>query len=78
MLKKIVGWPTAYLLYIIGDVVSKVINVVDVYTPEQRLYDLRADLVIDILYPMYRRAVLWSVRINDWAGLSLWKTPFED
>ena len=57
-MKKIIGWPVAHLLYLLGDLVSRLMN--------------RWDGVFGVLYPVYNRLMVWSCDVNDWAGLKLW------
>jgi hypothetical protein len=62
-MKKIIAWPLCWGLFIFGDLMCRLIHV----TPE-RLY-------ISGMYQLYNKPMLWSVRLNDWAGLSLWSKP---
>jgi hypothetical protein len=52
-LKSIVGWPAAWLLYYLGDLVSKPLNA----------WDWAA-----FLYPAYNRLMLASSSVQDWSG----------
>lgn len=62
-MKKIIGWPIAHLLYILGDCIARLMNACN---------------GLSFLYPIYNRLMLWSCDVNDWAGLSLWTKPKRD
>lgn len=53
-MKKIIGWPLTWLLFWLGDLVSKPMHYFDWWW----------------LYPVYNNLMGWSVDVQDWAGLS--------
>lgn len=58
--RKVIAWAPMHALYWTGHVVSLVLNRIDSHRAFMRLY------------PAYNRCMVWSMRINDWAGFDLW------
>lgn len=56
-----VGWLLCNICYGIGHAISRAMQFRDWEWPAE------------LLYPVYNRMMLWSLRINDAFGLSLWK-----
>ncbi len=52
MIKKFIGYVVSWLLYGLGDLVSKPMHYIDLWW----------------LYPVYNRLMIWSYDIQDWAG----------
>ena len=65
--RKVVAWLPAHALYIVGDLVCRVLN---------RIPDWEAkpvEWLASGLYRIYNRCMCLSCDINDWGGLTLWK-----
>ena len=60
--RKVIAWAPMWTLYWTGHWVSVALN---------RLPDNATRLFMRV-YPVYNRCMVWSMRINDWAGFSLW------
>lgn len=57
-IKKILGWPACQVLYYGGCFVHQIMNLHE---------------KLGRLYPIYGYLMTKSVKVNDWAGLNLWK-----
>jgi hypothetical protein len=55
----VIAWPLAYGCFWTGDFVSRLAELGDGWFGR--------------FYPLYNRLMLWSLRLNDWGGLRLWK-----
>lgn len=53
-MKKIVAWPLTWILFWMGDLISRPMNYLDWAW----------------LYPAYNRLMIWSVDVQDWAGVN--------
>jgi hypothetical protein len=61
--KKLVAWPLVQLLYYFGDGVARLMH----YVPDDW------ERAGDFGYWLYSRPMQCSWRLNDWAGLKVWK-----
>jgi hypothetical protein len=62
-----VAWLPAHALFWTGDITCRVLN---------RIPDWEAkpvEWISGLLYRTYNRCMLLSLRLNDWAELSIWK-----
>jgi hypothetical protein len=57
--RAVIAWPLAYGCFWTGDFVSRLAELGDGWFGR--------------FYPLYNRLMLWSLRLNDWGGLRLWK-----
>lgn len=61
--KKIVAWLPAWTCYMLGHWTCMLMQYA------------KLEFLFEVLYPVYNKLMLWSLRLNDWAGLSLWIDP---
>jgi hypothetical protein len=58
IIKKLIAYPFVHLFYYLGDFVSRFNNFIK-WT--------------DLGYKIYGKFMFWSMELNDWAGLNIWK-----
>lgn len=66
MIRKLIGWPVAQALYYLGHWASLILNRLPSMDTEQPSCGAEALLAI------YNGCMVKSMRVNDWAGLSIW------
>ena len=62
-MKKLIGWPVGWALFWIGDGFSFLCN----------RYNW-----LSWMYIPYNKFMIWSVYVNDWAGLDIWKAEYTE
>lgn len=67
--RQIIGWPVAQALYYIGHLAYLFIDRV---IPDG---DGEPGPVFRAGFRLYQSAMARSVKVNDWAGLSVWRKP---
>lgn len=62
MIKKIFGYLVSWTFFWMGDVVAKVMHLLDIFGH---------------LYPIYNKLMNWSINVQDWAGNKSPWMPFD-
>ena len=70
-MRKIVAWPLVQAFYYIGHWAYLFIDRLDDGNDEE------PGPVFNTGFRIYQGAMAWSWRLNDWAGLNVWKRPAE-